>query len=75
MKRHPLLLAALLTFSVSALAQTPPPPASPFEQHKAAMIAKLQARIAREQSLLSCLQAAQNRAAVKACKLASRRVR
>jgi hypothetical protein len=39
------------------------------------MIAKLQARIARDQSLISCLQGAQNRAAVKTCKLSAPPVR
>jgi len=78
MKQHAFLLAILLAASIPALAQTqPPPPATPvpsasFAQHQAAMIAKVEARIAREQSLLSCLQSAQTRRALKACKLAAR---
>ena len=70
MKQHALLLTLLLAASAPTLAQTPPP-ATPFEQHKAAIIAKIQAHIAREQSLLSCVQSAQDRAAVKACKRAA----
>lgn len=71
MKQHLLLLSLLLAISTESLAQTPPPPPPPgssFEQHKAATIAKLQARIARDQALVSCLQAAPNRAAARACK-------
>jgi len=74
MKLHFFLLTAFLAACVPALAQNPPTPPTSFEQHKAAMIAKLQIRIGREQSLLSCLQSAQNRAAVKACRRASRPV-
>ena len=81
MKLHAVLPTLLLAVSATSLAQTPPPPPTPpappsppgthFEQHKAAMIAKLQARIARDQALVSCLQGAQNRAAIKACKLSA----
>ena len=76
MKCHALLTAFLLAASATTLAQTPspPPPASSFEQHKAAMIAKLQARIAREQALVACLQTAQNRDAARACKMSNRPV-
>ncbi|HEX8955384.1 MAG TPA: hypothetical protein VF798_03885 [Burkholderiaceae bacterium] len=75
MKRLPLLLL-LCSFAGAAWAQTPPPPTgTPFEQHKAMAIAKVQAHIAREQQLLTCLQAAQDRAALRACRLAARPVR
>ncbi|HEX7642943.1 MAG TPA: hypothetical protein VF472_12120 [Burkholderiaceae bacterium] len=78
MKRLSLLLL-LGSFAGAAWAQTPPPPPSspgtPFEQHKAMAIAKVQAHIAREQQLLACLQAAQDRAALRACRLAARPVR
>jgi|GEM_PF-6878151 hypothetical protein len=78
MKRLSLLLLLCSVTGTAAWAQTPPPPPPPgtsFEQHKALAIAKVQAHIAHEQQLLSCLQSAQDRAALKACKLAARPVR
>ena len=81
MKLQSLLPALLLALSASASSQTPlpPPPAAPpasrFEQHKAMLVARIQAHIAREQSLLSCVQAAQNHAAVRACRLTARSTR
>lgn len=75
MKHLSLLLLLCSTTVTAAWAQTPPPPGTPFEQHRAMAIAKVQAHIAHEQQLLSCLQSAQDRAALKACKLAARPVR
>ncbi len=64
-----LLLLPLSLFAASALAQTPAPPTR-FEQHKAALIAHIQDRVAKEQALLACVQAAQDHAAIKACRRA-----
>ena len=81
MKRLSLLLLLCSVTGTAAWPQTPPPPPPPpppgtsFEQHKALAITKVQAHIAHEQQLLSCLQSAQDRAALKACKLAARPVR
>ncbi|HEY8025273.1 MAG TPA: hypothetical protein VIF60_11940 [Burkholderiaceae bacterium] len=68
MKRLLFSLCAIL-IAAPVLAQAPA--ASPFEQHKAKLIAHIQDRIAREQAFLSCVQAAQDHAGVKACKRAS----
>jgi hypothetical protein len=70
MKKPLLLLSLTLSIALcgaSALAQTPP---TRFEQHKAKLLAHIQDRIAREQALLACVQAAQDHAALKACKRA-----
>jgi len=70
--KKPLLLTLALTLALSgasALAQTPPP--TRFEQHKAKLVAHIQDRIAKEQALLACVQAAQDHAALKACKRAA----
>jgi len=64
----PLAISVALS-SASAWAQTPAPP-SRFEQHKAALIAHIQNHIARQQALLACVQAAQDHAAIKACRRA-----
>jgi len=72
MKKSLLLLPLALSITlldVSASAQTPAPP-SRFEQHKAALIAHIQNHIARQQALLACVQAAQDHAAIKACRRA-----
>ena len=77
MKRFSLLLL-LCSIAGAAWAQIPPPPPPspmPFQQHKAIVVAKVQANIAREQRLLACLQAAQDRTAFRACRFAARPVR
>lgn len=75
--RHALLLLAFAAAPALAQMPPPPPPGSPpgspppsssFEQHKAMLAARIQARIANEQALLSCVQTAANRAALKACR-------
>lgn len=65
------ILLSLCAILIAAPALAQAPAASPFEQHKAKLIAHVQDRIAREQAFLSCVQAAQDRATVKACKRAS----
>lgn len=76
MKKPLLLLTLALSLvlsGASALAQTPPP--TRFEQHKAKLVAHIQDRVAKEQALLACVQAAQDHAALKACKQAEHAAR
>jgi hypothetical protein len=38
-----------------------------FAEHKEKVVARIQARIAKEQAMLACVQAAQNHEAIKSC--------
>lgn len=64
------MILALFTVPAFAVDGAPQPkPAGPnFEKHKADIIGRIDARIARNQEEKACVQSAQNHDAIKACR-------
>lgn len=68
MKNHLIPLALLAACAGALMPTAAAAPAGDFAEHKAKMVARIQERIAKEQTLLACVQAAQNPEAIKACR-------